>query len=144
MKRPVLRRMLLLAAFLVGGIAIVSGTIGVLFGAPYMLLPAELLLAGGLLLFLLWAAWSITRRLLWRVGHRLALSYVLIGLVPIPMLAALVFVTGYLVAGFFLGHLHRDTVEAVHADLQIAAESLLESFSKAPPCPTIAPVWRRT
>ena len=130
MKRRVVRRLLLAAAFLAGGIAVVSSTVGILFGATYMLLPAELLFAGAVLLFLLWAAWSITRKFLWRVGRRLAFSYFLIGVLPIPMLAALVLVTGYLVAGFFLGHLYRDTVESVHEDLQITANSLLESFSE--------------
>lgn len=130
MKRIVLRRLLLAAAFLAGGIAVVSGTFGILFGVTYMLLPAELLLAGATLLFLLWLAWSMTRRFLWRVGRRLAFSYFLIGVLPVPMLAALIFLAGYLVAGFFLGHLYRDTVESVHQDLQITANSLLESFSE--------------
>ncbi|MCP4204794.1 MAG: HAMP domain-containing protein, partial [bacterium] len=130
MTRVTLRRLLLVAAFLIGGTAMVSGTFGILFGATYMLLPAELLFAGAVLLFLLWLAWSLTRRFLWRVGRRLAFSYFLIGVLPIPMLAALIFLSGYLVAGFFLGHLYRDTVGSVYADLQISADSLLQSFSE--------------
>lgn len=130
MKRPVFKRILLVAAFLVVVIVLILGVIGFLFGATYVVLPAQLLLTGTALLFLLWVAWSAARRLMWRVGHRLALSYFLIGVLPIPMLAALAFLTGYLVAGFFLGHLHRDTVASLHSDLQITADALLESFSE--------------
>ncbi|MFQ5527395.1 MAG: PP2C family protein-serine/threonine phosphatase [Thermoanaerobaculia bacterium] len=130
MRRSILRRLLLVAAFLIAGIALVSGVVGMLFGATYMLLPAQLLFAGAVLLFLLWFFWSLARRLLWRVGRRLALSYLLIGILPIPMVAALIFLTGYLVSGFFLGHLYRDTVEELYADLQASADGLLESFSE--------------
>ncbi len=136
MRRKVLRRLLLVAAFLVAGIAVVSGAFGALFGATYMLLPAKLLLAGAVLLFFLWLAWSLTRKFLWRVGRRLALSYFFIGVLPIPMVAALIFLTGYLVAGFFLGHLYRDTVAGLHSDLQASADLLLDSFSEGGALPS--------
>lgn len=136
MSRKVFRRLVLVAAFLIGGTALVSGAFGLLFGATYMLLPAQLLFAGAVLLFLLWLAWSITRKFLWRVGRRLALSYFLIGVLPIPMVAALIFLTGYLVSGFFLGHLYRDTVSDLRDELQASADELLESFSEGGSLPT--------
>lgn len=42
---------------------------------------------------------SLARRLLWRVGRRLLLSYFLIGVVPIPFVVGLVFVLLYVLSG---------------------------------------------
>ena len=72
------------------------------------------------LLGLLGAAWLVRiawRRLLWRVGRRLAFSYFLLGVLPIPMLLLQIVVGGYLLAGFFLGHLYRDAASAVAGEL---------------------------
>ena len=69
-----------------------------------------------------WALMRLLRRLLWGVGRRLVFSYFLVGVLPIPMVCFLIAVGAYLVAGFFLGHLFREAVNAVHRDVSIAAE----------------------
>ena len=92
-----------------------------------------LALAGGFVL--LWLALRLLRRLLWRVGRRLAFTYFLIGVLPIPMAAFLLAVAAYLLGGFFLGHLFRDALAVVEQEVVAAAETRLEdpaSFAGAP------------
>lgn len=78
------------------------------------------LLAGGF-----WLAGKAYQHLLWRVSGRLAFSYFLIGVVPIPLVGALVLLVGWVLSGFFLGHLFRTELStlvrqtvaaAAHAD----------------------------
>ncbi len=121
--------------------------LALLAGAVYalMLLPARMLDNGlvdgfatlaGLCFGLLLAAWlgrAIWRRVLWSVGRRLAFSYVLVGVLPLALIALLVALAAYLAAGFLLGHLSRDVVEAVRGDLEAAAtDSLLGRPAEAP------------
>lgn len=72
-----------------------------------------------------WLAWRAGRALLWRVGRRLAFSYLLIGVVPIPMLALLLVLSVYLLSGFFLGHLYRDALKETGARMIAAAHERL-------------------
>ncbi|MCZ7651086.1 MAG: hypothetical protein M5U13_07975 [Thermoanaerobaculia bacterium] len=82
-----------------------------------------------LLLIVLWLARLAWRHLLWRVGRRLAFSYFLLGVLPLAMLALLLLVGGYLLAGFFLGHLYRDATLGVQARLSAAAAAGLERLA---------------
>jgi len=67
---------------------------------------------------------------LWRVGRRLAFSYFLIGIVPIPMVVLLFLFTAYLHAGYFLGHLYRDAVQGLELQLHQSAASQLGRFER--------------
>jgi serine phosphatase RsbU (regulator of sigma subunit) len=90
-----------------------------------------LALAWGLLL-VIWVFWSGLRSLLWRVGRRLAFSYFLIGVLPIPMVMLLAGLNGYLLSGYFMGHLFRDAVHSIHSELQSAAEDRLARLIENP------------
>src|SRR6187399_2024394 len=102
------RTALLLALIgLLLGAAVVAGVLGIRG-------LAMLAAAGALVLGLLWLGVRIFRRLLWRVGRKLAFSYFLIGVLPIPMVILVVGVGLWLLSGALLGHLFRDTVIAFH------------------------------
>ncbi len=88
---------------------------------------------GALALFALgWLFRQLWRRLLWRVGRRLAFSYFLVGVLPLGLIAILIALTSYLVGGFLLGHLFRDQLDALHADLVTAAARHLDSPASDP------------
>ncbi|MEE9562397.1 MAG: hypothetical protein V3W50_04935, partial [Thermoanaerobaculia bacterium] len=91
----------------------------VVYGAAY-----GLLIAVALTLFF-WLLWKGAHLFLWRVGRRLAFSYVLIGFLPIPMVLLLLSLNAYLLAGYFLGHRYRDAVYEIHQELSQAASSRL-------------------
>ncbi len=78
-------------------------------------------------LVIVWVAvvW-LQRRLLWRVGRRLAFSYMLLGLLPFLLSLVLVIVTAYLLSGFFLGHLYRDAAISLHEELEAVSEFLIQ------------------
>jgi len=102
-----------------------------LLGIPYLSVFAQLTLAAGSVLGLLWLLWKAYRSYLWKVGRRLAFSYFLIGVLPIPLMILLLGVGAYILAGFFLGHLYRDAVSAVQTDLGHAAEEQLDVVTSA-------------
>lgn len=77
-----------------------------------------------------WVVWRALKAFLWKVGRRLAFSYVLIGVVPIPLVALLLTVVGFLLSGFFLGHLARDAVRDVHLELSTVAREHLVAFER--------------
>ncbi len=68
----------------------------------------------------------VLRRLLWRVGRRLAFSYVLLGLLPFLLSLVLVVVSAYLLSGFFLGHLYRDAAISLYEEIDATTEFFLE------------------
>ena len=74
--------------------------------------------------------WAIVlwlqRRLLWRVGRRLAFSYALLGLLPFLLSLVLVTVAAYLLTGFFLGHLYRDAAISLHQEIDATTEFFIE------------------
>ena len=76
----------------------------------------------------LWLLSRGLRRFLWRVSRRLAFSYFLIGIVPLPLLLLLVLVATYIASGSFLGHIYRDALASVDADLRFAAHRNLEQI----------------
>lgn len=61
-------------------------------------------------------------RFLWQVGRRLALSYILIGVIPIPIVILMTLVVAYVVNGFFLGHLYRDAVHSLSSEVRSVAQ----------------------
>lgn len=96
----------------------------------------SLAVAGG------WILALALRRFLWRVGHRLAFSYFLIGVVPIPLFALLTVVAAYIANGFILGHLYRDAVHSVASELRFAAQAQIEQirYGRVRPARTSVPV----
>ena len=76
----------------------------------------------------LWLASRALRRLLWRVSRRLAVSYFLIGVVPLPLLAFLVLVAAYIGSGFFLGHVYRDAAASITSDLRFATHRHMQQI----------------
>lgn len=120
MLKPSLLRFAWILAFLIGTILIVTA-IGLLLGFPLTLPLAQGLLLGAVVFLLLWLLWKGLQLFLWRVGRRLAFSYLLIGVLPIPMVVLLVLLNLYLLAGYFLGHLYRDAVGALQHEIREAA-----------------------
>ncbi len=98
---------------------------------PYLSTLARVFLAAAAVLFLLWLGWRLYRAFLYKVGRRLAFSYLLLGVLPIPLLLLLLGVLAYLLSGFFLGHLYRDAVQSVQLELDTRARSRLDAFATA-------------
>lgn len=71
----------------------------------------------------LWLLWRAYHRLLWHVGGRLAFSYFLIGVVPVPLVLALVLIVGYGLTGFYLSRVFHEAVRDVERELAFAAAS---------------------
>ncbi|MEM1180212.1 MAG: SpoIIE family protein phosphatase [Acidobacteriota bacterium] len=80
----------------------------------------------GLLAVSAWLLRIVLRRFLWRVSRRLAFSYFLMGVVPIPLVACLVALVLYILGGFFIGHLYMNALESVQRDLHSAARVELD------------------
>jgi serine phosphatase RsbU (regulator of sigma subunit) len=87
-----------------------------------------LALLAAVVLVLLWGAIALFRRFLWRVGRKLAFSYFLIGVLPIPMVTVLVGVALWLLAGALVGHLFRDTTVTFHRELEETTADALDGF----------------
>lgn len=100
---------------------------------PVLSVMARVLLAGFVVGFSLWLLWKLYRAFLYKVGRRLAFSYFLIGVLPIPLVLLLLGVVSYILAGFFLGHLYRDAVDEMQRDLQTAARLQLQKVDRAEP-----------
>ncbi len=92
---------------------------------PVVSTVALLLLVSVGFVFLLWAGWRLYQAFLWKVGRRLAFSYFLIGVLPIPMVLLLLGLATYILAGFFLGHLFRDAATAFQDELAARAATHL-------------------
>lgn len=122
----------LLRSFLLALVALTISLLAVVaFTAesPLLSLLAKGLLLGFALLAILWLFWKALRKFLWSVGRRLAFSYFLIGIFPIPLLALLLILNGFLLSGYFLGHLYRDAADSLQLELQHAAETAVVEFS---------------
>jgi HAMP domain-containing protein len=66
------------------------------------------------------ALWRLMSAFLYKVGRRLAFSYFLIGVLPIPMMVLLLAVVAYLLACFFIGHLYRDALHSLEREVAAA------------------------
>lgn len=99
---------------------------------PVISVLAGLFLGSTILLLLTWAAWRIYQAFLWRVGRRLAFSYFLIGVLPIPLVVLLLSAATYILAGFFLGHLYRDAALGIAVEVDARAEAALAAGSTGP------------
>jgi len=128
--KPRTRRLLIVAAP-----PVVSSAVLALLNVPVLSVLARIFLGGiaGLLLF--WLGWRLYQAFLYKVGRRLAFSYLLLGVLPIPLLLLLLGLLGYLLSGFFLGHLYRDAVQSVQMELDARARSRLDAFTttRTPP-----------
>ena len=111
---------------------------------PYLSALTGVLLAGLCVAFLLWGLWRLYHAFLWKVGRRLAFSYFLLGVLPIPLLLVLVAMLTYLLSGFFLGHLYRDAVWSLQGELDSAAQGRLTAFSSGAPARRARRDTRRT
>jgi hypothetical protein len=98
-------------------------------GIPYLSLITRFFLFAGGVALLLWGMWRAYHAFLWKVGRRLAFSYLLLGVLPIPLLLLLLTVLTYLLSGFFLGHLYRDAVQSLQGELVAAAQTRLAGMT---------------
>jgi HAMP domain-containing protein len=89
--------------------------------------PARWLLGVAGAVGLVYLLWRVSRAFLYKVGRRLAFSYFLLGVLPIPMVALLLVITAYLLAGSFLGHLYHDGVQELIGRLESQARERLET-----------------
>ena len=113
-------------------IALVGATLALIafLDIPVLSVLARILLAGITVALLLVLLWKVYRAFLYKVGRRLAFSYLLIGVLPIPIVLLLLGVVAYILAGFFLGHLYRDVVDQMQRELQIAARTRVEALER--------------
>jgi len=113
-----------LAAFLVALALMALGV--VLFRAlwrlhlPYVNTVLGLGLSCLCLVVVMLAAWRAVSAFLYKVGRRLSFSYFLIGVLPIPMVLLLLAVVAYLLACFFIGHVYRDALGSLDAEIAAA------------------------
>ena len=127
-KEPSRKRPWRRAAWLLGLLLALAGSITVLSLDSPLVLD---LLAGTVVTVVgavfAWVAFVwLQRRILWRVGRRLAFSYVLLGLLPFLLSLVLVTVSAYLLSGFFLGHLYRDAAIGLHEELEAVSAFLIQ------------------
>jgi len=120
----VTRKLLLILLALPAVVGLVALVSGWRFGLLTVLFEAYALAA--LVLLAIVAGSRLLRRFLYRVGRRLAFSYLLLGALPLVMVALLSLVVGYVVCGFFAGHLFRDGVAEIEAELEDEARAALE------------------
>jgi len=116
-----------IGAFLVGSILLASAA-GLLLNFPLTLQMVYGLALGAGVFLALWLLWRGLRVFLWRVGRRLAASYFLIGVLPIPMVVLLILLNLYLLGGYFLGHLYRTATGELQQEITDAAQNHLERY----------------
>ena len=90
-------------------------------GLPYVSPASQILLGGIATLGLLWLVWKLYRSFLYKVGRRLAFSYFLLGVLPIPLVLLLLTVVAYILAGFYMGQLYREATGDLQAELRTLA-----------------------
>ncbi len=69
---------------------------------------------------------AVLQWILWRVGRRLAFSYLLLGMLPLLLIGVMLAVTGYLLSGFYLGHLFRGALDGIENELAVATQVVAE------------------
>ena len=90
-------------------------------GIPYVSPASQVLLAGIATLAVIWLLWKFYRSFLYKVGRRLAFSYFLLGVLPIPLVLLLLSVVAYILAGFYMGHLYREATQDLQSELRTLA-----------------------
>ncbi|HEV2843401.1 MAG TPA: SpoIIE family protein phosphatase [Thermoanaerobaculia bacterium] len=111
-----------------------------LAGIPFVSAFAKFTLVAAGVVLIPWLLWRAYKSFLWKVGRRLAFSYFLLGVLPIPLALLLLAVSAYLLAGFFLGHLYRDSVQSLQTELNVMARTRLETFAASgPPSAAVDP-----
>lgn len=95
---------------------------------PYVSTASRILLGGIVMLGLLWLLWKLYRAFLYKVGRRLAFSYFLLGVLPIPLLLLLLTVVAYILSGYYLGHLYREAVQDLKTELRLVARERAAAF----------------
>ncbi len=97
---------------------------------PYVTPASHVLLAGIALLGLFWLLWKVYRSFLYKVGRRLAFSYFLLGVLPIPLVLVLLTVVAYILSGFYLGQLYRDALRDLDTELRTLAGERAAVFAQ--------------
>ncbi len=118
----------ILRTAIVAGILLATIAVAVA-GLPVLSFLARAGLVVTLLGFLTWLGARAYQAFLWKVGRRLAFSYFLIGVVPIPLVILLAIGSVYVLASFFLGHLYRDALTSLKSGQVEVAETMLEGFA---------------
>ncbi len=95
---------------------------------PYVSTASRILLGGIVVLGLLWLLWKLYRAFLYKVGRRLAFSYFLLGVLPIPLVLLLLTVVAYILSGYYLGHLYREAVQDLKTELRLVARERAAAF----------------
>ena len=80
--------------------------------------------------------WKLMSAFLYKVGRRLAFSYFLLGVLPIPMVVLLLGVVGYLLSSFFLGHLYRDALRSLDTEVAAATRERAAIYQRTGQPPT--------
>jgi HAMP domain-containing protein len=104
-----------------------------LAGIPYITAIARFVLSAVGVVLLLWLSWRLYRAFLYKVGRRLAFSYLLLGVLPIPLLLLLLTVLVYILSGFYMGHLYRDAVQSLQLELSSMAGTRLDLYTGGRP-----------
>jgi serine phosphatase RsbU (regulator of sigma subunit) len=112
-----MRRVLIGTAIALGALA----ALGSQAASTAVRLPSVLVLGALLVAALLYLGWKGLRFFLWRVGRRLAFSYFLIGILPIPMLGLLLLLSAYVLCGFFMGSLYQSAAAGLGRELEAVA-----------------------
>lgn len=99
-------------------------------GIPYISPASQVLLGGIAVLGLLWLFWKVYRAFLYKVGRRLAFSYLLLGVLPIPLVLLLLTVVAYILSGYYLGQLYREAVQDLQTELRVLARERAAAFSR--------------
>ena len=100
---------------------------------PYLTAFARFVLSAVAVVLLLWLFWRAYRAFLYKVGRRLAFSYFLLGVLPIPLLLLLLAVLVYILSGFYMGHLYRDAVQSLQLELDSQAEARVDLLAGGRP-----------
>ena len=111
-----------------GAVFVLLRVLALALDSGFLRTLSKLALACLVLVALVWAFRALWRSFFWRVGRRLAFSYFTVGVLPMAMLALIFLLAAYLFGGFLLGHLYRDALDDLRAELAVAAESRLSGL----------------
>lgn len=132
-------RAILLTAILIAALPLI---VLAFLQIPYVSAASRVLLAGIVVLGVMWLLWKAYRSFLYGVGRRLAFSYFLLGVLPIPLVLLLLGVVAYILAGYYLGHQYREEVRDLQGELRLVARERAAAFARlgrAPAAPADTP-----